>query len=164
MELSKIQESALKIFETAIGGISATDLQTEFFTQKKEVTDLVDMRALVGEMHRQGYIEESERISFSDGMMANEKTYGISFAGKVALRFRREVSAPAVAVLRRTQVGKPITVKSYAEAYFATEKRLPASVTGELEKLVNAGMAEATETGVKLTTFGQNVRKMLTSA
>lgn len=167
MELSKIEKTMLKVYAGAIGGQSATDMQTAIYNGGKgDILELSLVKTAIARLYQAGLIEETDRVAFGSSMMDRETTYSVSFAGKCALRYGVCIDRIALKVLGHTidLAGRPITVRSFASAYFDKHGKLPASVPAEFAKLEAAGFATIGGDRVTLTTLGRNVRSMLAEA
>ncbi len=167
MELLKAEKAILKIYAGGIGGQSATDMQTAIYNGGKgDILTLSEVKTIINGLYQKGLVEEADRIAFGSGILDRESTYGISFAGKCALRYGVTIDRLALKTLGQlvALAGKPITVKSFASAYFAEHGKLPASVPAEFAKLENAGFGTVNGDSVTLTTLGKNVRAMLAEA
>jgi len=168
MKLTELEKRVLRIFESAVGGISATEVQNELFAKYGDYYTLPEISGLIATMSQKGYLEFRERISFGASIVKAEITYGLALPGKIALRYKRTVDGKAAGYLRELAdlSGLPITVKNVARVWFQNKNTLPPSIPNIFATLVNADMATygADETSVQLTTFGKNVRKIVTES
>ena len=167
MELLKAEKAILKIYVDAIGGLGITDVQTAIYNGGKgDILTLSEVKTIINGLYQKGLVEEADRVAFGSGILDREATYSVSFAGKCALRYGVTIDRLALKTLGQlvALAGKPITVKSFASAYFAEHGKLPASVPAEFAKLENAGFGVVKGDSVTLTTLGKNVRTMLAEA
>ena len=165
MELTELDRHILLIFKDGIGGISATDVQNDLFDKRGEYHTHSEIRNAITTMAQIGYIERRERISFSANIDANEFTFGLALAGKVALKYKRSTDSHGADYLRKMieLAGKPITVKAVAEVYRKNEGKIPKDIPAMFATLVSAEMAtpNAKGDGICLTTFGKNIQTLI---